>query len=53
MGMFLTVLITLAIGLYVFMIIRKSSKNIKDGKCVTCDGHCSDTTCSINVSYKN
>jgi|LGOV01.1.fsa_nt_gb hypothetical protein len=53
MGMFLTVFITLAIGLYVFLIIRKSSKNIKEGKCVTCDGHCSDSTCELNSIYKN
>ncbi|MEA3424170.1 MAG: hypothetical protein U9Q80_10320 [Bacillota bacterium] len=48
MGIFLTVFIALAIGLYVFSIIRKSGKNIKAGKCVSCNGHCSDSTCEFH-----
>jgi len=49
MGIFLTGIIAIAIGYYIFIVIKKSSKNIKDGKCMTCDGHCSDTMCEVNI----
>ena len=48
MGLFLTGIIALAIIGYVFFIIKKSSKNIKDGKCISCDGHCSVNSCEFN-----
>ncbi|MBN2259419.1 MAG: hypothetical protein JW702_02680 [Clostridiales bacterium] len=52
MGLFLTGIIALGIGYYVFAIIRKSSKNVKAGKCISCDGHCSDSSCEVNINHK-
>jgi hypothetical protein len=49
MGIFVTLLIAGVIGFYVYRIVSKSSKNVKDGKCITCDGHCSNKACDLNT----
>jgi hypothetical protein len=49
MGIFITILFSLAIGIYVYRIVRKSTQRIKAGKCMGCDGKCANTSCQIHI----
>ncbi|GAU75474.1 FeoB-associated Cys-rich membrane protein [Fusibacter sp. 3D3] len=54
MGTFITIVIGLLIALYAFKIIRKSVKQIKAGKCMSCsvkseDCHCHDVRDIIDL----
>ncbi len=50
MGIFITIVFSLAISFYVYKIVRKSTQSIKAGKCMGCDGKCGNTACEIHIN---
>lgn len=52
MGFFITLIFGIAIAFYVYRIVMKSSKNIKSGKCMSCDGKCGISDCAVNLELK-
>lgn len=52
MDIIITGLLAVAIGYYLLRVIRKSSRNVKAGKCMACDGQCTNGTCEIHLQDK-
>lgn len=52
MGAAITILIAAGIGYYLYRVIRKSAKNVSEGKCTSCSGHCANGSCSVQLHSK-
>lgn len=52
MGVFISIVFGAAIAFYVYRIVMKGTKNIKAGQCMSCDGKCGISDCSVNLELK-